>query len=154
MIQNPSLFHLSNLCFPLMESFLCRPPASVYQFMVLCVCAGLVAQLCLTLCEPMDCSLQAPLSMRFPGKNTGVGCHSLFQGIIPIQGLNLDLLHCRQICYQLSHQGSPYGTIIALYYGFITGFCHLQSLAVSTQEISLGEAKFILPSMAVCSQVH
>ena len=32
-----------------------------------------------------------------PGKSTGVGCHFLLQGIIPSQGLNLDVLHCRQI---------------------------------------------------------
>ena len=43
-----------------------------------------------------------------PGKNTGVGCHSLLQGIFPTQGLNPGLLHCRQIVYYLSHQGSPY----------------------------------------------
>ena len=43
----------------------------------------------------------------FPGKNTGVGCHSLLQGIFPIQELNLGLLYCRQILYHLSHQGSP-----------------------------------------------
>ena len=36
-----------------------------------------------------------------------VGSHSLLQGIFPIQGLNLGLLHCRQIPYHLSHQGSP-----------------------------------------------
>ena len=41
-----------------------------------------------------------------PGKNTGGGCHSLFQGIFPTQGSNLGLLHCRQILYHLSHQGS------------------------------------------------
>ena len=35
---------------------------------------------------------QAPLSMDFPGKNTGVGCHALLQGTFPIQGLNLYLL--------------------------------------------------------------
>ena len=29
-----------------------------------------------------------------PGKTTGVGSHSLFQGIFPAQGLNLSLLHC------------------------------------------------------------
>ena len=29
----------------------------------------------------------------FPGKNTGVGCHGLPQGIFPTQGLNLPLLH-------------------------------------------------------------
>ena len=28
-----------------------------------------------------------------PGKNTGVGCHSLLQGILLTQGLNLHLLH-------------------------------------------------------------
>ena len=42
-----------------------------------------------------------------PGKNTRVGCHSLLQGIFPTQGLNLGLLYCRRILYQLSHQGSP-----------------------------------------------
>ena len=42
-----------------------------------------------------------------PGQNTGVGCHSLFQGIFPTQGSNPGLLHCRWILYQLSHQGSP-----------------------------------------------
>ena len=41
------------------------------------------------------------------GKNTGVGCHSLLQGIFPNQGLNPGLPHCRQILYQLSHKGSP-----------------------------------------------
>ena len=41
-----------------------------------------------------------------PGKNTGVGCHCLLQGIFPTQGLNLGLLHCRQTLYPLSHQGS------------------------------------------------
>ena len=42
-----------------------------------------------------------------PGKNTGLGCHFLLQGIFETQGLNLGLLHCRQILYHLSHQGSP-----------------------------------------------
>ena len=36
-----------------------------------------------------------------------MSCHSLLQGIFPTQGLNLGLLHCRQILYHLSHQGSP-----------------------------------------------
>ena len=35
---------------------------------------------------------QAPLSWDSPGKNTGVGCHALLQGIFPTQGLNLHLL--------------------------------------------------------------
>ena len=42
---------------------------------------------------------QAPRPWDSPGKNTGAGCHSLLQGIFPIQGSNLGLLHCRQILY-------------------------------------------------------
>ena len=36
-----------------------------------------------------------------------MGCHSLLQGIFLTQGLNLGLLHRRQIFYHLNHQGSP-----------------------------------------------
>ena len=39
-------------------------------------------------------------------KNTGVGSLSLLQGIFLTQEFNQDLRHCRQILYQLSHQGS------------------------------------------------
>ena len=35
----------------------------------------------------------------FPGKNTGVSCHVLLQGIFLTQELNLHLLHCRQILH-------------------------------------------------------
>ena len=42
-----------------------------------------------------------------PGKNTGVGCHFLLQGIFPTQGSNPGLPHCGQTLYPLSHQGSP-----------------------------------------------
>ena len=42
-----------------------------------------------------------------PGRNTGVGSHSLLQWILPTQELNWGLLHCRWILYQLSFQGSP-----------------------------------------------
>ena len=43
-----------------------------------------------------------------PGKNTGMGCHFLLQRIFLTQGLNSGLMHCTQILYQLSHQGSPW----------------------------------------------
>ena len=69
----------------------------------------LVTQLCPTLCDPVDCSL--PDSSSYgdsPGKNTGVDCHALLQGIFPTQGLNSGLPHCRQILYHLNHQGSPW----------------------------------------------
>ena len=61
----------------------------------------LVTQLCPTLWDPIVCL------WNYPGRNTGVGCHSLLQGIFPTLLLNLGLLYCRQILYCLSHQGSP-----------------------------------------------
>ena len=68
---------------------------------------GIVAQSCLTLCDPMDCSPPGSPSWNFPHKNIGMDCHSLLQGIFPTQQSNLSLLHCRQNLYHLSHQGSP-----------------------------------------------
>ena len=67
----------------------------------------LITQLCPTLCNPIVCSLTGSSVLRdSPGKNTGVNCHALLQGIFPTQGSNLGLPHCRQFLYQLSHQGS------------------------------------------------
>ena len=59
------------------------------------------AQSCPTLCDPMDCSPPGSSvhGIFFSGKNTGVGCHFLLQGIFLIQGSNLCLLHCRQTLY-------------------------------------------------------
>ena len=45
-----------------------------------------------------------------PGQNTGVGNLSLLQGIFPTQESNKSLLHCRQILYQLGHQGKSKNT--------------------------------------------
>ena len=74
----------------------------------LCSHVCLVTQLCLILCDPMDCSPPgSSVTGNSPGKNTGVGCHALFHGIFPTQGSNPGLVHCRQILYHLSHQGSP-----------------------------------------------
>ena len=62
-----------------------------------------VAQSCPTPCDPMDYTVHVILQARilqwvaFP----------FSRGIFPTQGLNPGLLHCRQILYQLSHQGSP-----------------------------------------------
>ena len=44
-------------------------------------------------------------------KNTGVGSHSVLQGIFLAQGLNQGVLHCKQILYCLRHQGSPRGVV-------------------------------------------
>ena len=75
-----------------------------YFFLLLNESASEAAQLCLTLCDPVDCSLPVSSVHGLPGKNTGMGCHFLLQGIFPTQGLNLGLLHCWQMLYHLSHQ--------------------------------------------------
>ena len=107
----------------------------------------LVAQSCLTLCNPMDCNPPGSTAHGdSPVKNTGGGCHALLQGIFSTPGSNpsphitgefftiwatreaqdigvsslsllqgnfltqesnRDLLHCRQVLYQLSYPGSP-----------------------------------------------
>ena len=73
-----------------------------------CAVLCLVSQSCLTLRDPMDCSpLGSSVHGDSPGKNTGVGCHAILQGIFPTQGLDPGLLHCRRILYCLSHQWSP-----------------------------------------------
>ena len=73
-----------------------------------CAVLCLVTQSCPTLCYPMDCSPPGfSVHGNSPGKNTRVGCHALLQAIFPTQGWNPGLLHCRQVLYQLSHQGSP-----------------------------------------------
>ena len=89
-------------------------------------CCATLLQLCLTLCDPMDCSppglsvhgilpMDKPTGLSVHGilptrirawkkktkkkKNTGVGCHVLLHGIFPTQGSNpplLQLPHCRQ----------------------------------------------------------
>ena len=51
-------------------------------------------QSCLTNCDSMDRSPPgSSVHGDSPGKNTGVGCHDLLQGIFPTQGLNLHLLY-------------------------------------------------------------
>ena len=60
--------------------------------------------------EPRPSVLQAvSLLTEQLGKpnSTGVCSLSLLQEIFLTQELNQDLLHCRQILYQLSYQGSP-----------------------------------------------
>ena len=63
--------------------------------------------------KPRSPALQAdslPAEPQGKPKNTGVGSLSLLQWIFLTQELNWDLLHCRQILYKLSYQGSPSGS--------------------------------------------
>ena len=61
--------------------------------------------------EPRSPALQAdslPAEPQGKPKNTGMGSLSLLKGIFPTQESIQGLLHCRQILYQLSYQGSPW----------------------------------------------
>ena len=73
----------------------------------------LVTQSCPTRCDPRDQNSPGSSVHRdSSGKNTGVGCHALLQGIFPAQVSKQGLLHCRRILYQLSYQGSQYICIL------------------------------------------
>ena len=64
--------------------------------------------------KPRSPALQAdslPGEPQGKPKNIGVGCLSLLQWIFPTQESNWGLLHCKQILYQLSYEGSPYFTL-------------------------------------------
>ena len=62
------------------------------------------------ICSVVSDSLHGPIRLPCPwnslGKNTGVGCRFLLQGIFLIQGSNPGIPHFRQILYHLNHQGS------------------------------------------------
>ena len=76
-----------------------------------CLCAQSL-QSCLTLCDPKDCQPpRLPYPQDSPGKNTGVGCHALLQGIFLTQGSNPCLLCLcihRQVIYHQHQLGSTY----------------------------------------------
>ena len=92
------------------------------SFKTLCVCAESL-QSCLTLCYPVDCnppdsSVHGLLQARI----TGIGFHALFQGVVPIQGLNLCLsylLHCQEYSLPLVPPGKPSSCSVALNNSFL-----------------------------------
>ena len=66
-----------------------------------------VAQFCLTLWDPRDCSMPGSSVLGdSTGQSTGEDSSSLLQGIFPTQGSNPGLPHCRRILYPQSHQRS------------------------------------------------
>ena len=66
-----------------------------------------VAQSCLTLSDPVDCSPLYSIHGILQARILEWFAISFSRGIFPTQGSNLGLPHCRQILYHLSHQGSP-----------------------------------------------
>ena len=80
---------------PLEDKYCCL----VLQPFVMCV---LVSRLCPAYCDPMDCSPLDTLSMGFSRQKYWSGLPCPLSGDLP------DFLHCRQILYCLSQQGSPF----------------------------------------------
>ena len=71
-------------------------------------CCAVLGPSVMWLCNPINRgSWQATVHGDSPGKNAGVGCHALLQGIFPTQGSNPGLPHYRRILDHLSHQEGP-----------------------------------------------
>ena len=81
------------------------PSSNSHFTMCVCVCVS-VTQSCLTFCDPTNYPRDSP------GKNTGVDCHSILQGIFLTQGSDPGLLNCRQILYHLSYREDLRYTIV------------------------------------------
>ena len=107
------------------------------------------AQSCLTLFNPMDCSppwLLCPRSS--PGKNTGVDCHSLLQGIFLTQGLNSHLLHWQVDFLSVGHQGSPVRFLLLL---LLSRFSRVQLLETSWTATCQAPLSMEFSSQEYCS---
>ena len=137
-----------------------------------CVYTVCVCTLCVCVCVCVCCHLsrvqffvtlrtiahQAPLSINSPGKNTGVDCHALRQGIFPTQGSNPGLPHYRQILYHLSHQESP-RILEWVAYAFSRGiplFWACSWRAASSQAcpcLGLIPTQELNPSVLLCRQI-
>ena len=123
----------------------------------------LVTQSCLTLCDPMDCSLPgSSFHGDSPGKNIGVGFHALLQGIFPTQGLHPGLLHCRRfftvwaireahstgVAYPFS-RGSPWPTnrtgVSCIAGRFFTSWAHCRQILYQLSSLQADSVPAELP---------
>jgi len=112
----------------------------------------LVAKSCPTLLQPArTVAHQASLSMGFPGKNSGVGCHFLLQRIFWPRNRTCCFLHCRWILY---HQGKPIYVNTYLNYSLLVWWskfvllCSVGKMVLTNeikhQKTSLGTEDFML----------
>ena len=87
--------------------------STIHSNILLASSCCLVAKWYLTLLRPPGLQSTRLLCLwDFPGKNTGVVCHLLLQGVFLTQGLYLCLLHWQVDSLPLSHQGSPTQTVL------------------------------------------
>ena len=105
-----------------------------------CVCVHVcsVAQLCPILCDSMDCFPSgSSVHEDFPGKNTGVGCHILLQGIFLTQEWNPCLLHWQADSLPLYHLGRPLLLLLLSRFSCVW-FCATPQTAAQQTPPSLG----------------
>ena len=82
--------HCKSTVYCCLVTQLCLTLCNIYIY-VYCCCS--VTKSCLTLLQPYELQSARLLHpWNFPGKNTGVSCHSLLQRIFPTQALNPCLL--------------------------------------------------------------
>ena len=86
-----------------------------------------------------------------PGKNTGVGCHSLLQGIFPTQGSNPGLPHCRFLT-SWATQKAPHPRLV---YGVYTSK-YLLDLELKKPRPQNGQDESLLtsPNCFFCTQLQ
>ena len=108
---------------------------------------ALLLQSCLTLCNPMDCSLPgSSIYGILQARNSGVGCHFLLQGIIPTQGTNphlLRLLHWQVGSLLLTPPGKPHGKV---YISMLFSQFILPSSSPALSLLSMSESLFLFTS--------
>ena len=102
-----------------------------------------VAQCYTTLCNPMNCG--SSVHGNSPGKNTGVGCPALLQGIFPTQGSIPNIPHCR-LTTQLPHKIWIYDFKISFPFSklslwvcccfFFCLFCFVLMISFAVQKLS------------------
>ena len=93
-----------------------------------------VAQLCLTLCDPLDYIVYGILQARI----LEWVAVPFSRGSSQPRDQTQDLPHCRQILYQLSHQGSPKivkGLLKCSFFLYLIGSsCEVDSASLITEQ--------------------
>ena len=102
-----------------------------------CCCCCLLVKLCLTLCNPMDLC-----PWDFPGKNTGVGCHFLLQGILLIQGSNMCPLPQQADSIIAEPPGKFIYLDIHIYMEYCSAIRKMKHLPFKTTQIDLDSIQF------------
>ena len=97
---------------------------------------------CLTLCHPINHSLPSSfVHGNSPSNKTGVGCHTLLQGIFPTQGSNphvLSRMHWQVGSLPLVPPEKPHSALVLYKYGITVCAIQLQTAAEASKQVIYG----------------